>query len=151
MPTFGAASLLLPSAEARRRARELKRALIASSGPMTLRERLTQPAATALGLFTEATTKLGVLQQPGLLRVAHRCDGEAGARSGPIMALQGAGTSLLGRLAEDARHLVIDRFRKPNAEHAEHAIEWGPIPSDRRSLDVLQPSQPADEIGCAAQ
>jgi hypothetical protein len=151
MPTFGAASLLLPSAEAKRRARELKRALIASSGPMTLRERLTQPAATALGLFTEATTKLGVLQQPGLLRVAHRCDGEAGARSGPIMALQGAGTSLLGRLAEDARHLVIDRFRKPNTEHAQHAIEWGPIPSDRKSLDVVQPPPTADESACAAQ
>ncbi len=143
MPTFGAAEWLLPSREAKLRARELKQALVAHGGAMTARERVLTPLATLSGIATEAAQRLGVLQQPGLLRVAHRCDGEASMQSGPILALQGAGSSIVQRLAEDVRHLVVDRLAKSGAEHARHEIEWRSIPRDRRSLGV-ETSQEGD-------
>ncbi len=117
MPTLGAARHLLPSAAAKRRALALRDELVRLGGPLTLRERLLSPAAAALGAWAQATSRAGVLQQPGLLRVEHRLDGHA-LRSDPLLYLHGAGRGRLGRLRED---LVSRWDRKQQQELARFA------------------------------
>ena len=113
MPTFLAAKLLLSSREARRRARELERDLVASTGPRTLGERLSSPFAAGLGAASEAAARLGILQQPGLLRVEHRTENATREPSRGVLGLQGGATPLVTRLAEDFSHVVLDRLREP--------------------------------------
>lgn len=133
MSTFAAARWLLPSAEAKRRAAELERDLIAHSGPASLKEKLISPLAVGLGAYTEMTARLGVLQQPGLLRIEHRMGGQA-FRSDPILNLQGKGTSLLARLGEDLSHLVLGRLRSPRVPPIARTGAWKPIPATRGSV-----------------
>jgi len=132
LPTF-AARRLLPSGEARRRADALERDLLAETGPRGLAERLSSPLALGLGVFTEITERLGVLQQPGLLRVEHRTGGEA-MRSDDVMALHGRPRAALSRLAEDLRHLVLDRLRAPPVPAIARTGPWRPVPAVRRSV-----------------
>lgn len=126
MPTFTAAKYLLRSAEARARAEALRRDLIALTGAPTLKERLMSPLALGLGAFTEATERLGVLQQPGLLRVEHRMSSASEERpcSGPVLSLHGHHTPPLRRLVEDLRHAVGERVRPRFPAALEHA--WAP-------------------------
>lgn len=103
LPTF-AARALLPSAEAKRRARALEADILADTGPRTLVDRAMAPFALGLGAFAEASARLGVLQQPGLLRIAHRFAEEADSPT--LFALHGSSSSIVQRLTEDARHLA---------------------------------------------
>lgn len=124
MPTFTAARYLLPSAEARRRAEALRRDLIARTGAPTLRERVMSPLALGLGALTAATERLGVLQQPGLLRVEHRMSPASADESvsGSVFALHGGHTPVVRRVVEDLRHLVAERLRPRFPAAIEH--EW---------------------------
>ncbi len=126
MPTFAAARALLPSAEARRRAEALRQELVARTGPPTLKERIMSPLALGLGAFTEATQRLGVLQQPGLLRVEHRVNVASAEEpcSGHVLALHGRRAAPLRRLVEDVRHLVGERLSPRFPAAIEH--EWSP-------------------------
>jgi len=103
LPTF-AASALLPSDEAKRRARALEREILAATGPRTMLDHIIAPFALGLGAFADATSRLGVLQQPGLLRIAHRLSEETEPPT--LFALHGAQSSIVRRLAEDVRHLA---------------------------------------------
>jgi len=138
LPTFTAARWMLPSAEAKRRAEALERDLLAETGPRTLADRVMSPLAFGLGLLTEATERLGVLQQPGLLRVEHRCNGEEMA-SDHIMSLHGGASDMLARLGEDLRHLVLDRLRSPPVPAIARTGAWKPIPASRASVPVAAP------------
>jgi radical SAM superfamily enzyme YgiQ (UPF0313 family) len=132
MPTLGAARWLLPSREARARATALREELVRTSGPRTAFERISSPLAAVLGLGVEAQSRLGVLQQPGLLRVEHRLDGAA-LRSDPLMHLHGHGTSKARRVFEDvvAR---FDRGQHGRFDALARAGTWSPIPETRRSV-----------------
>lgn len=132
LPTLGAPRWLLPSREARLRAAALERDILAATGRKTLAEHLLSPATLALGAFTGATARLGVLQQPSLLRVEHRLDGVP-MRSDPIMALHGSGASVLSRLREDA-HDLLDRLRAPSVPPIVEMGPWRPIPAARGSI-----------------
>jgi haloalkane dehalogenase len=133
MPTFTAARVLLPGRVARQRARELERDIVRLTGPATLLERLQRPIVVGLGAAAELSARLGVLQQPALLRVEHRGDGTP-ARSGALMRLQGRGVGLGRRLAEDVRHLMLDRLRPPRLAPVLETGGWEPIPADRGSM-----------------
>lgn len=109
LPTLGA-SALLPSREAKRRARLLEQELLAATGKQTLADRAIAPFALALGTLAEATARLGLLQQPGLLRVAHRLDREEEASAPSLFALHGSRMSVARRLSEDVRHLLRARL-----------------------------------------
>ncbi len=124
MPTF-AARALLPSPEAKRRADALEREILALTGPKTLAERVVGPFALAGGAFAELTSRLGILQQPGLLRVAHRIAEEPVGAS--PFALQGG--SIARRLVEDARRALFERPIAPP-----RIGEWTSIPEDRGSV-----------------
>jgi hypothetical protein len=132
MPTLGPARWLLPSAEGRSRAVALRRDIEALSGPATLRERALAPFAAGLGAVTEARARLGILQQPGLLRVEHRTSSARPA--GSILGLQGSGTPLLRRLADDVRHLVVDRLVAPPMPAVLESEGWKPVPATRSSV-----------------
>ncbi|MCC6552630.1 MAG: hypothetical protein IT372_06335 [Polyangiaceae bacterium] len=135
LPTLAAARWMLPSPEAKRRAEALERDLLAETGPRTLADRVMSPLALGLGLFTEATERLGVLQQPGLLRVEHRSGGEE-MRSDPIMALHGHARSMLSRLGEDLRHAVMSRLLPPPVPAVARTGAWKPIPASRGSAQA---------------
>jgi hypothetical protein len=138
MPTFLASRLLLQSREARRRARALERDLVATTGPRTLREAVYAPVAAGLGAASELAARLGVLQQPGLLRVEHRM-GAACASAGSVLGLQGSATPLVTRLREDLTHLVVDRLRAPRTPRTPVIVPtegWQAVPRDRSSFTV---------------
>ncbi len=140
MPTFLASQLLLKSPVARRRARELQRDLIESTGPRTLAERLSAPFAAGLGAAAEAAARLGVLQQPGLLRVEHRTGvAPTKSHSRSVIGLQGSATSIATRLAEDFDQLVVSRFREPRVPKVMQTEPWKPVAPDRKSLVVVKP------------
>jgi alkylhydroperoxidase family enzyme len=136
MPTFLASRLLLRSPEARQRGQALERDLLAQTGPRTLREAIIAPVAAGLGAVAEVAGRLGVLQQPGLLRVAHRM-GDGAARTGGVLGLQGSARRLPSRLREDFQHLVVDRFSRPRLSPVLPTDGWKPVPADRTSLTVL--------------
>ncbi len=140
MPTLGAATWLLPSREARRRAAMLRDNLLRVGGAATPFERVSSPLAVLLGAYAEVTTRLGILQQPGLLRVEHRI-GNQELKSDPVMFLQGAGMNPLRRLWED----VVSRVNFPQQRELDRLSrggEWAPIPELRKShsgFDAVDP------------
>jgi len=141
LPTFTAARWLLPSVEGRRRAAELRRDLVAQTGPATWKDRVSAPFGLALGAVAEITGRLGVLQQPGLLRIEHRIRG-ADMRSGHILDLHGRRMSILKRVGEDFSHLVLGRLRKPRVAPIARTGAWRPIPEGRGSVISLVPQSP---------
>ncbi len=124
LPTLGA-SALLPSSEAKRRARLLEQELLAATGKRTLADRAIAPFALALGAVAEATARLGLLQQPGLLRVAHRLEEDTSAST--LFALHGSRMSVARRLSEDVRHLL--RARLGLLEGPPRIGAWAPQPT----------------------
>jgi len=109
--TMGAAPWLLPSDEARTRANQLERDMARVLGPRRVYEHLLSPAVLMMGLSSELLARAGLLQQPGLLRLAHRMDTDE-PRPGSVFALQGQGKPLWSRLRED----VTQRWVKPLVE-----------------------------------
>ena len=133
MPTFAAAKVLLPSREARLRAVQLEKRLIDATGKPSLAERLKTPLAVLSGAVAQATSRLGLFQQPGLLRVTHRIPEEAAVNE-DTMRLHGHGTSLVGQLLEDIDHLVLDRFRADAPTSSSPVDKWRSIQSTRGSM-----------------
>jgi haloalkane dehalogenase len=141
LPTLGLAKRLLPGADARRRADELRAEIVRLTGAPSLRDRLASPLALVLGAGVEAAARLGVLQQPGLLRVPHRIPEDPAPAREPVMNLQGAGMSLLRRLWEDLRERIAPR--DVAAEGKVPLPSWRPIPEGRGSvLPVVAPRMP---------
>ncbi len=138
MPTLGPARWLLPSAEGRRRARELRRDLVRLAGGPTAAERAMAPMAALLGASAELAARTGMLQQPSLLRVEHRTAAAATARATSPMRLHGKGASLLGRLAED----VVDKLRSRRTKLAAGRVALDAWPAPPTLGNV-------DENGCA--
>lgn len=146
MPTFLASRLLLRSRDARCRARALERDLIEQTGPRTLREMALAPVAAGLGTAAEMAARLGVLQQPGLLRIEHRTSGAAETASGSILGLQGSATPLHLRLREDFYHLIVDRLREPRMPPILPTLGWKPVPPGRKSLAVREGKCPQPNV-----
>lgn len=134
MPTSLTAQALLPSQAARARAQALRADLIRLTGAPTLRERLQAPLVLGLALASEAAARLGVLQQPALLRVEHRTGAAAEIHTGAVLGLQGRATPLWQRAREDLQHLVLDRLRPPETPPVLSTEGWPAIPPDRGSV-----------------
>ncbi|MCC7541867.1 MAG: radical SAM protein, partial [Deltaproteobacteria bacterium] len=138
-PTLKGARWLLPSPQSKRRLDALYREMGRVVGPPSLKSRLMVPGSAMLAAWAEATERLGVLQQPALLRAEHHtdADGERVCVSDAPGRLQGIGASVLGRLREDFQHLVVDRLRPP-AHDATGPVEgWKPVGRVRTSLHVI--------------
>ncbi len=137
LPTLGLARQLLPGAEARRRADALRQDLIRAGGAPTVRERIMAPLAAILGAGAAVGGRLGLLQQPALLRIAHRLPGDPDAqRAGDAMALHGARASLFRRLWED---LAARRGARNADRDGIVALEWRSIP-EARPTSVVPPA-----------
>ncbi|MBI2388346.1 MAG: hypothetical protein HYV09_01905 [Deltaproteobacteria bacterium] len=135
---------MLPSAEAKRRARALERELIAQTGDKTLAERVFSAFALGLGALTELAGRAGLLQQPGLLRVAHRMGAlEGGVAEPRPFALHGGERSLSRRLSEDLADLA--RARLGLNEGPPPIGAWSAIAEGRGSVSRARP------IACAAE
>jgi hypothetical protein len=144
LPTFMASRVLLRSPEARRRAAALERDLLAQTGPRSLRDRVMSPLGIGLGAVTGLAGKLGVFQQPGLLRIEHRTGDVAEKVSGSIIGLQGSATGLPTRVAQDVRHLLVDRLRSPATAPIVRDHEWRSVAVPAVSL----PARPAASRPC---
>lgn len=91
LPTIAAAVRFAPSEAARQRAVALRRAIIAATGAESAVERALSAAAPLFYLASRAAERLGVLQQPGLLRTEHRMDGAAASQhTAHVHRLQGS-------------------------------------------------------------
>ncbi len=131
LPTTGAARAMLSSRAAREVARTIRRGLRADGGPESAMERVTSVAALGLAAYAGAAAHVGLLQQPGLLRVAHRT-GEA-VLPDRTMHLQGAGRSLASRLWEDL--VGAPKSRRTFTAHAQTRFgAWKPIAQPRPSI-----------------
>ncbi len=108
LPTLLGAALWAPSRDARERAMALRRDIVRLTGSLTAAERAKETALPALWLVERAAEKLGVFQQPGLLRTAHRMPGAAESQAtSSVFRLQGGRfASPLRALAEDAVEVV---------------------------------------------
>lgn len=92
-----------PNPAVRQRARALRADIVRLTGELTAQERVTETLAPAAYLAVAAARRLGILQQPGLLRGEHRINGHDGVSTKDVFRLQGgAASGLLGALAEDA-------------------------------------------------
>ncbi len=129
LPTLGLARWLLPRGEARRRAAELRRDLIRLGGRPSFVERLSSPVIAALGAVAEVSARLGLLQQPGLLRISHREQGVE-MHSDPVMNLHGAGMSVFRRLEEDLAARWNHRQRR-ELDRLAQGDAWVPMPAPR--------------------
>lgn len=143
LPTLWTTALFAPSRTVRERALALRRDIVRATGALSRVERASEIAAPALHVASSAARKLGVLQQPGLLRTVHRLPGaEASQHTARTLRLQGGVHSGLARALRDD---VIDRV--------EQLIGGAASPPDRtavvtnrarpmaRSLPVIQPAR----------
>ncbi len=104
LPALSAVLAFPPSPEVRERALALRAEILRVTGEMSPAERLRSLAGPALFALTRAKSALGILQQPGLLRTAHRLDGTAAPshRTADVFRLQGGRFSgLASALAGD--------------------------------------------------
>lgn len=147
-PTLRGTRWLLPSAAARARLDALYGETRRVIGPPTLHDRLLEPGSGLLAGMEWATQKLGVLQQPSLLRAEYHTteDGERVHASDGPGRLQSQGASLIGRLREDFRHLVLERLRPPTVDASGPAEGWKPVGSARRSLHVAPSTVVEDTV-----
>jgi len=143
LPTFLASQVLLRSPEARRRAGELERDLLEQTGARSLRDRVMSSLGVGIGAAAELGAKLGVLQQPGLLRIEHRTESGHEAVSGSILGLQGSATPLHERLMEDVRHLVMDRLMTTPTPSVLREHEWASAGPRRLPLHEAVAAAPA--------
>lgn len=143
LPTLGATAIFGPTKEVRQKAVALRRDIVRLTGALTLEERALETAAPALYVASKVARRLGVLQQPGLLRTEHRTGADRQSTSG-VLALQGGVQSgLIRSLLED----LEDRVRELRGQNR-------PLPAPataavthkatgmQRSLPVLQPDAP---------
>ncbi|MFW5875284.1 MAG: B12-binding domain-containing radical SAM protein [Myxococcota bacterium] len=147
LPAIAATLAFAPSPQARERARALRRDIIRLTGEPTAAERAMSAAAPALYAATRATRRLGLLQQPGLLRTEHRTGGDGARLHGAnVHRLQGGfqsgvGRALLEDLGELTRRLRVRRGSTPDAgaPTEAHAMVTRRAESMPRSLPVVQP------------
>jgi hypothetical protein len=103
-----AAPYLLRSDAALQRAEQLREDLDRVLGKEPLLNRLVSPVVVASGLLSGFLASQGLLQQPGLLRLAHRmAEPEADSKTPSVFALQGKGKTLWSRLSEDLEQRAI--------------------------------------------
>lgn len=105
LPALSATIAFAPSAEVRRRAIALRRDIIRLTGSLSATERAMEAATPVLFVASALARKLGVLQQPALLRTEHRTARAAETqRTEHTFRLQGGLHAGLGRaLLEDAK------------------------------------------------
>jgi hypothetical protein len=110
VPAVRAAMLFGPSREARARARALREDIIRATGELTAGERTLEQGAALFYAASRAARALGLLQQPGLLRLEHRtASGRETHATGRVMRLQGGARSALGQvLIED----LVEKLRR---------------------------------------
>jgi len=150
LPATRAAMLFGPTPEVRERARLLRSDIIRLTGTQSAAELAIEAATPAAYLASAAARRLGVFQQPGLLRTEHRTGSGAGSlHSRHAFRLQGGARTGVGRvLVEDgARALagLAARLRRreapPQPDLTAVTRRSGPMP---RSLPVLatRPERP---------
>lgn len=144
LPLIGATLAFGPSARARRLALKLHADIVRSTGELSTSERAAIYAAPGLYLATRAGRALGLLQQPGLLRVAYGTpDAEPTHHTRHVLRLQGGWHADLGRALLES---VVDPLAQRSRTRADDA--W--LPTARvvttraddlpHSLPVLQES-----------
>lgn len=90
LPSLSTIARFAPSPEVRERALALRRDLVRDTGALSPAERALEAAAPALYRLTEAMSRAGILEAPGLLRVEHRLPGAAASqRTERVHLLQG--------------------------------------------------------------
>jgi hypothetical protein len=129
LPATSSAILFAPSRQARERAIALRRDILRVTGKMTAAERAADTGAPLAYLAVRAARKLGLLQQPGLLRTEHRTGTGAGLHTKDSRRLQGNRFSgLSGALADDARE-ALGRVAS--------ALGWDRTPAPPPVLNVV--------------
>lgn len=115
LPTLSATMLFGPSPEVRAAAAALRRDVIRLTGALTAVERASEVASPALFVASALARRLGVLQQPGLLRVEFRTpDAAKTQHTKHTLRLQGGlQTGALRALAEDLYAKVAHRRGYP--------------------------------------
>jgi hypothetical protein len=137
-----------PTEVVRQRARTLRADILRLTGELTAEERVKEALAPASYLASAAARRLGILQQPGLLRTEHRLGGPAGHTKDVFRLQGGLASGLLGALAEDvtehARRL-IGRVGHVGGrrEHAPVTTRLQPMP--RSHLPIVPPCAIAAE------
>jgi len=155
MPAATAAAIFGPSPEARERARTLRKDIIRLTGEPTAQERVRELGSPLAYLASAAARRLGVMQQPGLLRTEHRTGaGAESLHSSHAFRLQGAPHTGLGRaLLEDVVE-KLGRLRPTRDDPFPVDLtavngSSGPMP---RSLPVLASTEPlAEDCPIAAE
>ncbi len=140
LPTLGATIAFAPSPDVRAKAIALRRDVVRLTGELTLAERAMEAAAPGLFVASALARRLGVLQQPALLRTEHRTPAAtASQHTARTFRLQGGvHASLTRALLEDAKERLARVFERP-------APPPPPAPITRqatgmpRSLPVVQP------------
>lgn len=104
LPSLRTIARFAPSPEVRERALALRRDLVRDTGGLSPSERALEAAAPSLYRLTEALSRTGALESPGLLRVVHRMPGARESQAtGQVYRLQGSLRSAPRRLLDALR------------------------------------------------
>ena len=117
--------------------------IIRLTGAPTLEERTIASLAPLSYLGVRAARKLGILQQPGLLRTVHRMEGAAESQhTKRAMRLNGGwATSVVGALRDDIEERLRPFWSEPETKvHTREVLPEGRLITLRRS--ELGPSLP---------
>lgn len=141
-----------PNPDVRARARRLRDDIIRLTGALSAEERVKEALAPTAYLASQAARRLGVLQQPGLLRTEHRIDGKDGAHTKEVFRLQGGAASGLVRslaedLAEHARRLA-GRVGHVGGRAEHSVVTTRPQAMPRSRLPMVDAREAAGCAGC---
>lgn len=142
LPTLAPAKLFGPTRQTRAEARALFAEIVKEGKPLTMKLRAMCWGISVLAAYTWCTRKLGIFQQPALLRVEHRMG--AGTRSeAPVSRLQGGlhanpilvlGEDLLG-MAKSIAGRVLPSFLRKADNFSTAAATAPPAP---RAPELIQ-------------
>ncbi len=111
LPLIRAAMTFGPSPKVRQRARRLFADIVRDTGELTSTERVMSAGAPAMFLGSWTLSRLGLLQQPGLLRTEHRTGAPRATTRGVFRLQGGVRAGLVRQLAEDLMHRAESRLR----------------------------------------
>ena len=142
LPAVAAALAFPPSDAVRDRALALRRDIVRLTGEPSPRERVMEQAAPLMYRVSRVARKLGLFQQPGLLRTEHRTgNGAASAHTARVMRLQGgAHSGLLRTLAEDVSAAVRGAsVREAPAFNAAPSVELRRLTTEQCPMPLSLP------------
>ena len=151
LPVTTAAIAFAPSEAVRERARRLREDIIRLTGELSAEDHVRSAGAPVLYLASRAARALGVGQQPGLLRTAHRHGGRDGATADEVFRLQGGRSPrvLIEDVAESVRRFVAGRRPQLGREDLA-AVTARPQPM-QRSLPLVPEARPMHGCGSGCE